>query len=182
MKIDYLGLPQIEGSSDLQDSAMFAGMLTLFGVADIPVEKYVDNGVYVRHPKEIKYDFSRDQAICLIAGLWKKGLFSLVNKDFVTGKDIFSPSVQGHFLRCQGKQASWYHNMWLRADILFHAKCKPLSESNQLICMMMVAGPEYVRLWKRMNKDWNKSISYYWCGWRDESDLSNNIIATISLI
>jgi hypothetical protein len=186
MIIDVLGLPVITGAGDKADSSMFAGMITLFSFCDIPIEKYchtdLSTMIYVRHPEETRYDFSRDQAICLVAGFYKKDMKHLVNTKSITGKDFLSPSVRGHILRCQGKEANWFQNLWLRADILFHAKATPISEPNQLICMMMVAGPEYVRLWKRFNPKWEKSVRDYWCGWRCEPELHTKIISTLGLI
>lgn len=183
MIFDELGLPKEMGASDLQDSARLAGIMRTFGW-DIPVEKYVLTPPqysfhYVRHPLEIKYDFSRDQAVCLMAGLYFAGKYSLVDKDYVTGKDFFSPSVMGHVARCQNKKASWFQNLWLKIDILYNALFAPLSESNQLICMLMVAGPEYMKLWTSMNKEWERSITDYWCGWRNEPELARIMIGTI---
>lgn len=183
MIFDELGLPKEMGASDLQDSARLAGIMQVFGW-DLPLDHYLmrkpgEKSYYVRHPKEIKYDFSRDQAVCLMAGYHFAGLPQFVDKSCVTGKDFFSPSVMGHVARCEGKKATWFQNLWLKIDILWNAFFAPLSESNQLICMLMVAGPEYLKLWTDMNDEWETSIRNYWYGWRGEPELANKMIDTI---
>lgn len=179
MIIDELGLPKDNGATDFQDSARLAGIMQIFGWI-LPIEQYViqKNGktIYARHPLEDKYDFSRDQAVCLVAGLWKANKIDLVNESYVTGRDIFSPSVKGHFKRCKNMQANWFQNLWLKFDILWHSYVTPLDEPNQLICMMMVAGPDYIKMWKKHNKQWQKSIKDYWCGWRNEQYLASEMI------
>lgn len=187
MIFDNLGLPKENGADDLQDSARLAGLVTLFNYdiiqnKRVPIGLYVKGGKYVRHPNESKYDFSRDQALCLMAGLYKDKVTWLVGRSFIDGKDLFTPSHMGHIARCQGKEASFIQNLWLKADILFHAKFTPTEESNQLIAMMMVAGPDYVRLWKKHNYRWRESIINYWCGWRSEVEFARHMIETIEKI
>jgi len=182
MIFDNKGFPRDNGASDWQDSARLAGIMTLFGwPRHVPLEPYLDlmERRYVRHPKERLYDMSRDQAVCLVAGYWKQGEYELVDRSLVDGKDIFSPSVRGHFRRCQGRSASALQNLWLRLDIMYSAYIKPMDEPNQLICILMVAGPEYVRLWRKHNKKWKEAIRLYWCGWRGESELAELMISKI---
>lgn len=182
MIFDDMGLPRDNGSTDWQDSARLAGVLALF---QYPVEKeidltlYITEDKYVRHPKEYRYDFSRDQAVCLMAGLWIDGLPYLVDRNSITGKDFLSPSVRGHIRRCQNREANWFQNLWLKLDIYWNAFCDPLSEPNQLICMLVVAGPKYVKLWTKLNPMWRVAITTYWCGWRDEPDLAMHMIKRI---
>lgn len=183
MIFDEMGLPKDSGATDFNDSARLAGIIALF---QYPTDRYLwlteyinDAGKYIRHPKEYKYNFSRDQAVCLMAGLWFNGLSYLVDKKAITGKDFLSPSVRGHIRRCQGKKATKFQDYWLKLDIYYNAFFDPLSEPNQLICMLMVAGPEYVKLWTKLNTKWKQAITDYWCGWRGESGLAVHMINKI---
>lgn len=186
MIFDDLGLPRDNGSTDWQDSARLAGIIALFQYptnSDLYLTDYINkDGKYIRHPKEYKYNFSRDQSVPLMAGLWINGLSYLVDKNCITGKDILSPSVRGHIRRCQDKKANWFQNLWLKLDIYYNAFFDPLSEPNQLLCMLMVAGPEYVKLWTKLNTKWKQAITDYWCGWRGESGLAVHMINRIERI
>jgi hypothetical protein len=127
-----------------------------------------------------KYLFSRDQTICLVAGLYLKGMSDFVSLDRVDGKDIFSPSVKGHIKRCQGGKASWFQDAWLWLDVWFHAKVKVLEEPNQLLCMMMVhPDKKYLKWWCANNPHWEMSIDVYWRGWRGEPELAELMIKKI---
>lgn len=185
MIYDELGLPKVTGATDLQDSAHAAGMLTLFNYGPkIPLELYVDlnKKSYVRHPKEAHYDFSRDQSIPLVAGLYKQNLEHLVDRAFITGKDIITPDVQGHLKRCKSLKANWIQDAWLKAAILWHAKRTPLDEPNNVIAMSMVAGLDYVRFWKKHNYTWRTSIFNYWGGWRGEQGFAIHLIDQLEKI
>lgn len=194
MIFDNLGLPKDMGASDLQDSARLAGLAVVFGFdltqnKRIPLEKYVMNipavGLthYVRHPLEHKYDFSRDQAICLIAGLGAQGKKDLVNKSYIDGKDIFSPSHRGHIKRCQGKKPNLLEEHWLWLDVLYSCFYQPMGEPNQLLCMLMLADPKYLKFWLKYNKHWRAAIKEYWCEaageWRGERELASHMIAIL---
>jgi hypothetical protein len=133
---------------------------------------------YVRHPDEYIYDFSRDQYICLAAGLSVK-FPALVNESFFTGRDWLSPSVHGHTRRCQGRSAYWFQNIWLNMDILFHALVTHLAEPNQVMVMAYKNEPKYLKLWTDWNKQWKASIILYFCGWRGEPELTDWIIKKI---
>lgn len=179
MIFDSLGLPRDNGATDWQDSARLAGLCVLFGFKDIPLEKYIKGGKYVRHPSEYKYDFSRDQAICLMAGLYAQGRHDLVSLKRVKGWDIFLPSQRGHERRCKGLKSTWLQDKWLWCDVWYSAKFKPLEESNQLIAMLKVADAKYLKWWLKNNKQWKKSITDYWTGWRDEKELCEKIITVL---
>lgn len=184
MIFDDMGLPRDNGATDFNDSARLAGILALF---QYPVEKEIDltlyiddNWKYVRHPKEYKYDFSRDQAIPLMAGLWIDFVPYLVDRNSITGKDFLSPSVRGHIRRCQDREANWFQNLWLKLDIYWNAFCDPLSEPNQLICMLMVAGTEYLKMWTKLNPMWRDAIHAYWTySFRNEPELARHMIKRI---
>jgi hypothetical protein len=191
MIFDELGLPKDEGSSDLQDSARLAGLAVVFGFdlaqnKNIPIEKYVvtipalGSTHYVRHPLEYKYDFSRDQAICLMAGLHKAGMYRLVDKKYIDGKDIFSPSHNGHVRICQGKKPRFYQSAWLMLDILYSVIFTPRDEPNQLLCMLMVHPNKfYLKFWLKHNKHWPEAILLYWAGWRNEFKLADHMIQVL---
>ena len=181
MIFDELGLPRVQGASDLQDSAAFAGMLTVFGwPQSIPLEKYVieENAVkkYVRHPLERIYNFSRDQYVCLIAGLKTQDRTDLVDQSYVDGKDFMSPSIKGHERRCKGLKAYFWQdwNLWL--DLWFSAKFKPLDELNQVLSIMMIAPPKFAKWYDKANPNWRAAVLNYWChgagAWRSEPEFA----------
>lgn len=180
MRFDSLGLPIEVGASDMADSSRLAGIMALIGYypnGPFDLSKYVVNNKYVRHPLERKFDFSRDQTLCLVAGLKAQGLDHLVDLDYVDGRDIFSPAHRGHIKRCQGKSANWLEDAWLWFDIYRKAWTKPLSEPNQLICMLVIAGPKYLKAWCNANKQWQESVNLYWRdSFRQEPELAQAII------
>lgn len=180
---------KITGASDHEDGSMFNGLIALFEYKEVDLEHFIEwnnftdkKTRYVRHPYGTKYLFSRDQYLCLSAGM-KKQMPANVWENWIDGKDLLSPANKGHTLRCKGKRASWFQNLWLKAEILFHAKFTPLDEPNQLIAMMMVAGPEYLKLWVKHNKEWARSIRKYWYTedghWRNEPELAEFVIQKI---
>lgn len=187
MMFDDLGLPKEFGASDLQDSARLAGIVTVFDFAKVDLRNYViyvaGRPKYCRHPSEIKYDFSRDQAICLMAGLGVQRLYGLVDQDLVDGKDIFSPAHKGHIARCKGEKASWFQDAWLWIDVTYSAFVKPLEEPNQLLCMLMLAPEKFLKFWLKHNKKWEQAIKDYWCegpgAWRGEENLAQHMITVL---
>jgi len=179
------GYPCDSGSTDGQDSARLAGLMVLFDHNDAssvfisdytPIWHY-----YVRHPIEgNKYAFSRDQAVCLFAGFAKRYYFYRVNPDFnPPNGDWISPSVRGHFKRCAYKPDTWLERQWLWLDVIWSSFINPMAEPNQLICMLMIADPKYLRAWVKWNKKWKLAINAYWCDWRDEKELAALMIKTI---
>lgn len=191
MKFDRYGLPRDTGASDFQDSARAAGLCVLFDLhPEIDLTMYSSNTTtdvrtrkYFRHPHESIYSMSRDQTICLFAGLWKQKLFHLVNPNYNTEGDLVSPAVRGHFRRCARLDSNWFQDAWLMADVYVHAWITPLGESNQLISMMMVADVKFLKAWCKLNKNWKKSITEYWSegpgAWRNEPELANKMISVI---
>lgn len=186
MLFDSLGLPKDNGAGDLQDSARLAGLLTTFEwPRNIDLTRYVLTSVspnkYTRHPLEIKYDFSRDQTICLVAGLYFQKRINFVSKKFVDGRDFFSPSQSGHIRACQGYKYKWYQSLWLWLDVFWSAYIQPTYEPNQLLCMLIVAeksqSTNHLKVWLKINKKWEQAIKDYWCGWRKEPELAEHMIA-----
>lgn len=186
MIFDELGLPKEMGASDLQDSARLAGIISTFNYRHdaLPLEKYIygygERRKYVRHPSEIRYDFSRDQAICLFAGYYFNFQSDLVDLKLVDGKDIWSPAARGHVRRCKKQKANWFQDAWFWFDIWRAAHFQKLKEPNQLMCMLRVAGEKHVSYWVNTNKQWRQAILNYWCegagAWRGERDLAMHMI------
>jgi hypothetical protein len=190
MIFDKLGLPKETGASDLQDSSRLAGIMETFGYrpnGSIPLEKYVivenDKTVYCRHPLERRYNFSRDQTLCLVAGLASQGKYDLVNLDYVDGKDIFSPSHRGHIARCQGRKATFLQDAWLWLNVVYAANFKILEEPNKILCMLMLADKKFLKYYLRTNKQWRQAILNYWAendgAWRGERELALHMIAVL---
>lgn len=190
MIFDMFDLPKDNGASDWQDSARLAGIMTVFGwQRKVDCSKYavsyanINCTEYVRHPQEYKYNFSRDQAICLMAGLFVQDRSYLVSKKFIIGRDIFSPSHNGHVRICQGLRPHWYQNLWLWFDVCFNIFATPMSEPNQLLCMLMVhPDKKYLKFWLKRKKVWRESISNYWCGWRKEYELALHMIGVLEKV
>lgn len=185
MRLDNNGYICVSGASDSEDSSMFVGMLATFDSSiNIDFTKYINaEGKYQRclNPR---YDFSRDQYIPFIAGLKSRGLSHLVSQDRVTGRDLISPSVKGHERRCAGLSANWFQDLWLKAEILYHAKVVPLNEPNQLISMLMIhPNKNLLKMWTTLNKQWKESILVYWSegagAWRGEPELAKSMINKI---
>lgn len=187
MIFDNLGLPFDVGSTDKLDSARLAGIMTVFEIQQrVECSKYyyfdynLGRARYVRHPEDRdKLSFSRDQAVCLMAGLWKQGLYHLVSDAHIDGSDVLSPSVMGHVRRCQNRKPSFIqeHSLWL--DVIWSCKVKPWDESNQILCMLMVADRKYMLFYLKNHPDWRKCIRDYWSGWRGEGLLAEQMIKQI---
>lgn len=204
MILNSYDLPKPNGASDWQDSPVIAGLTTIFDFKPAVIRKLDDRGIsiivpfapiqmnkfvrfkddkmyYVRDVFDEKYDMSRDNVIELVGGLAYQGQQVYVSTDYVTGKDWLPPSAQGHFLNCKGAHSTWFQDLWLKGDIMFHAKCTPLGEPNQIIAMMM-CHPNKVsllRAWTKANPRWEESITLYWCGWRAEPELALWMVTVI---
>ena len=187
MKVEN-GFVKITGASDLEDSSMAAGICATFNYPiAMDLFRYFnknDNYNYQRCDNS-KYLFSRDQAICLTAGLKTQGFDAkFIGADRINGKDILSPSDKGHIKRCQGLKASWFEDAWFWAELAFSAKVKPLDELNQLLCKMMIADPKFIKWYCRNNPQWEQSLKNYWCendgAWRNEPELCAQMIYKIN--
>lgn len=188
--IFHNGYPRCEGVTDFCDSAVLAGILSLFDYPDFKMPIYaLENGLPVRCPdSDIPNDecrnwwtFSRDQQLCLVAGYRNKVAVIGTHYGALTRRpangDWLSPSHYGHISKClRGVPYTWLQRQWLRADIIFNCLFTPLREPNQLICQMVVAGPEYVQLWKKLNPNWRYAIIKYWNGWRKAPEVSKLMI------
>lgn len=164
------GFYKPNGASDYEDSPVIAGMAVLF---EYPTEHHIDMSIYVgedgkyRRCPNAQYDVSRDQSVCLMAGLCKQGLTSLVSLDRVNGRDFMAPSIRGHEQRCKGNPASWFQNFWLKnIDLRWSAAFQPMDELNQLFCILEVAAlsgkPELMQWYCKQNSQWRESLRKYW--------------------
>jgi hypothetical protein len=208
MIFDSNGFVRDAGATDWMDSARLAGMMAIVDHEYAPrCIKYIDDfNIGCRYPNSWPANdpkiMSRDQLICLMAGIWVQGDLSKAlevhdkykNNDwrcFNThdfdpekniifpskyGADILSPAARGHLKRCAGLKSSWFEDAWLGLDVMYHALVTPMAEPNQLISMLVVAGPKWVGLWKMMNRRWKESVMEYWGGWRGESELGERIV------
>ena len=163
MIFDNLGLPQVQGSTDLQDSAMFAGMLVTFNwPREIPLRLYVvSRGKYVRHPREYRYTFSRDQTIPLFSGLKSQKLENLVDSNYKTEGDFVDPGVRGHIKRCAGLTANKFQDAWFMTSLWFYKNFNFDHEPNQLLCMCWVHPDRKYLKYFCEGFDWEKSIRRY---------------------
>ncbi|HBI00980.1 MAG TPA: hypothetical protein DDY18_05085 [Flavobacterium sp.] len=205
-------LPVDAGATDAMDSARLAGLMATF---DFPgfdkslllrylVEK---NGqlMAVRHPGEEPsnnpFNFTRDQLMCLAAGLHKagylnecKGLLEAAKtrgnraqnteydmpgtkKDFPNGPDWLTPSHMNHLRLCAGEKPTLLGKIWLNVDILYSATIGSDKEPNQLMCMCEIAGK--MEMLKRFHKKLEDAIVNYWDNWRLEGDLAAFLISKI---
>ena len=193
MIFDEMGLPRDNGASDKQDSARLAGLLVTFNwprkiYLSNYLKSYSDDGgdtysfKYVRHPDEYIYDLSRDQYVCLIAGLKTMGLTNIVSRDFVNGKDFMSPTIAGHEQRCKGLKASLWQDVWLVGDIIAYAlECLwNIDEPNQLLCMVETAGKNWLKFFCAITP-WKKALRKYWITTRakPEVELVEHVIKYI---
>lgn len=190
MIFDNLGLPKDNGADDFADSARLAGILTVFEWPQkVDLKFYLQSKVpkndittiYVRHPLERKFDFSRDQTIPFIAGLYKQGLWYCVSEKYVDGKDWFSPSHKGHIRRCKAEKANWFQDLWLWIDVLWASFVAQMEENNQLLSILMIADVKYLKFYTKYNKLWEANVKSYWCNWRNEKELAEHIINKVKL-
>lgn len=151
-------------------------------------------------------NFTRDQLMCLAYGLLhadEKGTarklyyaakdrgFRAQNteadvpgttKKFPNGADFFTPSHRGHLRRCGGLESTWFQDLWLRMDILFHSKFTPLAEPCQLLAMCGSHSRDMIKFYLSSNKQWREGIRAYFSGWRGEAVLAELMIEVLEAI
>lgn len=184
------GFPCDAGSTDGQDSARLAGVMTVFNHPEAPrgsLHEYADiditfkqDWIYLRHPVEGNlYPFSRDQATCLFAGFYSNQDLHYVDPNYnPPNGDIISPSVRDHFRICAGLRPTFLGQLWLMFDILWMCAIdKDIeTENNQLLCMLMVhPDKRYLKLYLKYDKNWKFRIVNYWSRWREEYELTGLI-------
>lgn len=197
----YKGFPRAQGVTDFCDSAVMAGLMSVFQWPEFTMPDYFDQyGNPLRSgasdiPGDQCFDpmtFSRDQLTCLIAGYHaanrmdqtKKIYNKLVENNWLCpNNDLLSPSNRGHVNFCVGEKVSWIQDKWLYLDILFSSLVQPMAENNQLLCMLMIRDPKWIKLYTKLNKHWRENILEYWCeaagAWRNEPKLAGHMITVI---
>lgn len=156
--------------------------------------KYFDGLNFLRHPIEGNINkYSRDQLICFVAGFYKvfkqTGYKSTILRYAALvyrpeNGDIITPSQRNHLKICAELPRSWLGDMWFWFDVYWHCYISPLSEPNQLICMMLThPNKSYLKYWVSHNSSWLKSIRYYWFegpgAWREEPGLTVRMVTRI---
>ena len=189
------GIPRDNGATDLEDSARLAGIMVAAKLRPYPAPScYLNSKRELARWSGSTLPFTRDQLLCLAYfNSWNRDhnpfevlpslQMDIACKKAATkytapnGKDLLNPAHRSHLRACTGGSWSLLGKAFLLAEIYWHAMHeRGLSEPNQLICMLLTAGPWYVRLWKRVNSNWRESINYYWCGWRNEPELAKQLI------
>lgn len=217
MIFDSHGLPRDTGATDFADSSRLAGLLATFGHpamnANLISLYVVDGNQGVRYPFQDPMgnlssnnpkNFTRDQLLCLAAGLASLGrqdlclrLYEAAKarnnraqnveadvvgsvKEFPNGADILSPSDMNHLRICAGKGGTIGGYAWLLIDIGFNALFARKSEPNQLMCKCKIAGRFFIKLWRLLNWNLDEAIREYWCAgegaWRAEPELADFLI------
>lgn len=151
------------------------------------------------------WNFTRDQLTCLAAGLkaaalvtpssacqrlykshkdrgWRaqnreKDVVGSV-KSWPDGPDWLAPDIRLHLRLCADIPSKWYLIGWafLWLSLIYNTKIKPNAEQNQFICQVIIAGPKWVKRYKRMHKSWRENLQSYWNGWRDQKEISEAMI------
>lgn len=180
------GYPCDSGSTDGQDSARLAGIMSVFSYPRTPwLPNYVNvhgkygSWEYLRHPVEgNKYKFSRDQAVCLFAGLkFQSNSVFLFTQYKPENGDFISPSVRDHFRICAGYKPTFLGQLWLIFDIFYMTSFGMNHEQNQILCMLAVHPKKFfLDLYVWLHPDWTKPHYEYWSGWRGEKELADHII------
>lgn len=151
------------------------------------------------------WNFTRDQLTCLAAGLSAASLLTTsaackrlyeshrdrgwraqnrekdapgTTKKWPDGPDWIAPDLRLHLRLCAGIPSKYYVIGWafLWLSLIFNTKIKPEAEQNQFICQLIIAGPKWVKRYKRMHKTWRKNLDEYWCGWRDQKEIRDAIV------
>lgn len=188
------------------DSASRTGIMALCGSEiDQSVLELFFKGDFclpVRHPYQKQFqDFSlisRDQLMCLAAGCFDDYKVSFARtklQRFLTvwtppflNKDIIMPQHLYHLHCCAYVDRfkdiktillGWLSAIFLLADILWNTKINPVSEQNQLICMLIVRGPWWVRLYLKYHPDPQGVLMAYWDSWRDQPEIGEALWAKL---
>lgn len=190
----FNGFPADNGATDWMDSPRLAAILALCkSEKAINMEIYILKSCFcpIRCPgmHEVLWDFSRDQLVPFLAGLkvqnnieWTRYLYARARENYfraANGDILWAPSVINHIRICAGLRPFLIGKVWLMLDMLYQSIASRYMkhvEPNQLICMCVTAGPAYVKLYKKIVRDWKYLVVNYWCGWRNESEVAELII------
>lgn len=187
-----------ENGGDGGDSSRSTGIMALFGsrIDQEVIDYHCTDKGFVRHPKQAPWNdtsnFSRDQLLCLIAGLYKAKKYKKIRREFYRqywkgicpNGDLLGPEFYWHVI-LSGKIYFFY---WLFPigylfqflHIIWATQIDPDKEQNQTICMTTVSG--LLWLWVFMHPYWKTSIRNYWSKWRDQDEIAKHIIKGINLL
>jgi len=208
IKLDQYGLigqhrPGEPNYLDMGDSCMKTSLAVIGGIISdkllgyfLVQERHNELGNYllsnkvIRSPSSKEYSdpkkTSRDQLICFMAALALTN-HKYVNKNIMycsykyrINKDLLiSPSIRWFMRKCEGDDYySWLGDKMIRLDIWWASKNTD-KELNQLFCMCLVLGKDYVKLLCDSHPDWRKNLRDYWCGWRDQAEIGEAFIKRI---
>jgi hypothetical protein len=199
------GLPRDNGATDCMDSSRLAGMMVIAKHPQAPdCSQYFINGQPVRFPFPDPANansnnprmFSRDQMICLAAGLMLQGhkdLIASMHKNALKslcrapnnlnddgskkwfGGDFILPHIMGALKVAAGlkPKLNIFERLLLRIDLWQNNRFSPLREPNQLMAVCVMAGPEAIQLLKKSNPQWQQAVNEYWAlSYRNESELA----------
>ena len=212
------GFPKDSGATDWGDSTRTASLMALISHPNTPdLSLYVLNingkSLGVRIPIEDPYNagsnnplnFTRDQLLPLMAGLYKqgkqnvaKGLLESIKargwraqniehwypgetKKFPQGPDIFSPSARLAIVKAAGEKPSLLLLLagyaFFALDILWASFMPDRFEINQTIAVAYLLGllPAI-----RLIRGYKDKLTYYWSGWRNEPQLAKDLIELIN--
>lgn len=183
--------------ADGGDSSRSTGMLALFGSKEdkIALSFHITAKGFVRHPRQEKWkdpkDFSRDQLLCLAAGLHaskksdevKKHFYRQYWKGICDNGDLLGPEFYFHVILCG--RIYWLYFMWPLGilaqviHIVYTTQIAPRQEQNQTIAMAKVSG--LLWLWAWLHPDWKASLDDYWSKYpfRDQKEIADIIIKGI---
>ena len=210
MLFDQWLLPQDTFATDKMDSARLAGIMVLVDHPKAPwIAAYIVQGnLVVRHPYELPannpLNCTRDQILLVAAALHRQNnshdaidLYEAAKsrgwraqnteadivgstKPWYNGADALSPSHKLHLALAAGYRGSFIGYSWLAFDIVFNAIFTPTREPNQLLAQVILAGPKWVRFYKKVTPKWRQAISDYWIkSWRGEAELGQMLIDKI---
>lgn len=157
------------------------------------------------YPANNPWNFTRDQLLPLAAGLsnqmhiyaGSRDLYFAVKnrnwrcqniekdfpgsiKKFPDGADFLLPQHILALTICAdikpSRCLSIFGRIFLFLDILFNALFTPRREPNQLIAILIVLGPFWVKLYKLVVRKWRLALTDYWSGWRNEKVLAQMLI------
>lgn len=191
------GLPVDTGAGDTRDSARLAGVMAVAGMSNAPdctkylVEYLPGKFLGVRHPNPDPADeiasswryFSRDQMICLVAGLKAQGrgaealgMYNYLKENgnhaqnYIEddgskkrfGGDYCLPHVVGAVAIAAGvqKELTIFQKAFMVIDLIGNAVFSPMREQNQLICLAYLTG--YLNLYKHLTPSFKAANIKYW--------------------
>lgn len=146
-----------------------------------------------RHPYDKIWSdsklMSRDQVVCLVAGLsviqgpFYEKLRSSGFPGYFVNKDFLNFDVRIMLKKALNKKLNVIDYVlgypMTVVSILWACYIKPEHELNQIFAQTMIVGPWAVRLIKKLHPDWEENLKTYYNGWRDQAELGAMLIEKI---